>query len=45
MKRNDDSLTSLTASKVQPAAFDPNNLPPPIGKAKTKAKAKAKAKG
>ena len=40
MKRNDDALTSLTASKIRPAAFDPNNLPPPIGKAKGKAKAK-----
>jgi arylsulfatase A-like enzyme len=40
MKRMDDPVTSLTASKIQPAAFDPNNLPPAIGKAK-----KGKAKG
>jgi arylsulfatase A-like enzyme len=40
MKRVDDPLTSLTASKLEPAAFDPNRPPPPIGKAKAKTKTK-----
>jgi len=42
MKRMDDPLASLTASKIQPAAFDPNNPPSAIGKAKAKGKGKAK---
>jgi arylsulfatase A-like enzyme len=34
MKSADDNVSSLTAAKLVPATFDPNHLPPAIGKAK-----------